>query len=61
LELSNYSGSDKSESIKSELNREIGKILEPKLKKEVDFNNKVIELFLLIGSSRNQIKKRSNL
>jgi len=37
-EIINYSETDFSESIKSEINREIGKILEKKLGKEVDFD-----------------------
>lgn len=40
--LFEFAGSEYSESIKSELKREIGKILEKKLDKEVDFNNPTI-------------------
>jgi len=42
LELFEFTGSEYSESIKTELNREIGKILEKKLKKEVDFEKPAI-------------------
>ncbi|MCK4902978.1 MAG: tRNA pseudouridine(54/55) synthase Pus10, partial [Thermoplasmatales archaeon] len=42
LELFEVTGSEYSESIKTELNREIGKILEKKLKKEVDFEKPAI-------------------
>ena len=41
-ELLDFSKSDYSEPIKTELNREIGKILESKLKQEVDFKNPTI-------------------
>ena len=41
-ELFEFTGSNHSESIKTELNREIGKILEKKLKKEVDFEKPTI-------------------
>jgi len=42
LELIDFSGSQFSESIKTELNREIGKILEYKLKKKVNFEKPTI-------------------
>jgi len=41
-ELFDFTGSEYSESIKTELNREIGKILEKKLGKEVDFEKPTI-------------------
>ena len=41
-ELFDYAGSEYSESIKTEINRETGKILEEKLGKEVDFENPTI-------------------
>ena len=41
-ELFDFTGSKHTEPIKTELNREIGKILEKNLKKEVDFENPVI-------------------
>ena len=41
-ELFDFSGTKYSEPIKTELNREIGKILEKRLKKEVNFNNPTI-------------------
>ena len=41
-ELYDFAGSEYSESIKTELNREIGKILESKLNQEVDFKNPTI-------------------
>ena len=41
-ELIDFNGSQHSESIKTELNREIGKILERKLKKEVNFEKPTI-------------------
>jgi len=41
-ELSNYTGSEHTESIKTELKREIGKILEEKLGKEVNFEKPII-------------------
>lgn len=41
-ELFDFSGSKYTESIKTELNREVGKILENRLKKEVDFKNPTI-------------------
>jgi len=44
--LYNFAGDDYSESIKNELNREIGKILEKKSKKEVDFKNPNIMVIL---------------
>lgn len=40
--LLNYTNSEFSESIKNEINREVGKILEKKLKKEVNFENPTI-------------------
>ena len=40
--LYDYAGSEHSESIKTELNREIGKILEERLKQEVDFEKPTI-------------------
>jgi len=41
-ELLNFAGSEYSESIKTEINRETGKILEKKLGKEVNFENPTI-------------------
>jgi len=41
-ELFDFAGSEYSEPIKTELNRELGKILEKKLKQEVDFKNPTI-------------------
>ena len=41
-QLLNFTGSEYSESIKSEINRETGKILEEKLTKNVDFENPTI-------------------
>jgi len=45
-ELIDFSKSEYSESIKNELNREIGKILEKKLKKEVNFEKPTIMVVL---------------
>ena len=45
-ELLNFAGAEYSELIKSEINREIGKILEMKLKKEVNFGNPTIMVII---------------
>ncbi len=44
--LFNFTNQEYSESIKNEINREIGKILEKKLKKEVDFKNPTIMVII---------------
>jgi tRNA pseudouridine synthase 10 len=46
MELFEYAGSEYTESIKSELNREIGKILENTLEKEVDFERPTIMIII---------------
>jgi tRNA pseudouridine synthase 10 len=53
-EIIDFSGSDYSELIKNELNREIGKILEKKLKKEVNFEKPTI--MVVIDTSYDEIK-----
>jgi tRNA pseudouridine synthase 10 len=45
-EILEFTGEEYSESIKNELNREVGKILENSLKKEVDFLNPTIMVIL---------------
>jgi tRNA pseudouridine synthase 10 len=45
-ELYNFTGSEHSESIKTELNREIGKILENRLDQEVNFENPTIMIVI---------------
>ena len=45
-EIINFSKSEYSESIKNELNREVGKVLEKKLKKEVNFEKPTIMVIL---------------
>jgi len=52
--LLDFTGSEYSESIKTELNREIGKILEKKLRKEVDFEKPTI--MVVIDTSFDDIK-----
>ena len=58
LELFNYSKSEYTESIKTELNREIGKILEKKLKKEVDFKNP--DIMVILDTSFDVVKLQIN-
>ncbi|KYK23884.1 hypothetical protein AYK24_07025 [Thermoplasmatales archaeon SG8-52-4] len=52
--LSDLTGLEYSESIKTELNREIGKILEKKLKKDVDFKKPTI--MVIIDTSFDDVK-----
>jgi tRNA pseudouridine synthase 10 len=52
--LVDFTGSEYTESIKTELNREIGKILEKKMRKEVDFEKPTI--MVVIDTSFDDIK-----
>jgi tRNA pseudouridine synthase 10 len=52
--LYEFTGDEHTESIKTELNREIGKILEKKLNKEVDFKNPTI--MIIIDTTFDDIK-----